>query len=147
MRNTSRGGRSCNKRCRAWSLCLERCLKKHRLFRDFRKMPEEGDLYQRKHLLEWVVEKVRVKGNEISAVTLPLSYHLIATGLKRAVEDSGTAVEGTRGDNDNREEKTTRPFNASARWLSGSDGRRMLSGKNLTLVMVPSPPKSQRQSL
>ena len=60
-----------------------------RVFRDFRKMWEEGDLYQRKHLLGLVVEKVWVKGTEISAITLRPSYHLVMTGLKKAVEDSG----------------------------------------------------------
>ena len=52
-----------------------------RVFRDFRKMWEEGDLYQRKHLLGLVLEKVWFKGDEISALTLRPSYHLVVSGL------------------------------------------------------------------
>jgi len=89
------------------------------VFRDFRKMWEEGDLYQRKHLLGLVIEKVWVKGYEISAITLRPSYHLVVTGLKKAVEDGGVTAEGSQDGNDNEKEKTTRQLD---RWLYGSDG-------------------------
>jgi hypothetical protein len=88
-----------------------------RVFRDFRKMWEEGDLYQRKHLLGLVVEKVWVKGSEISAITLRPSYHLVVTGLKKAVEDNSITVEGAQDGKDNEKEKTTQQF-----LLGGSDG-------------------------
>ena len=99
-----------------------------RVFRDFRKMWEEGDLYQRKHLLGLVVEKVWVKGTEISAITLRPSYHLVMTGLKKAVEDSGVLAEknesaGTNGDGSTNE-KTIQQVDKTARWLYGSDGFR-----------------------
>ncbi len=93
-----------------------------RVFRDFRKVWEEGDLYQRKHLLGLVIEKVWVKGYEISAITLRPSYHLVVTGLKKAVEDNGIAAEGIQNGNDN--EKTIQKDSTVSRWLNGSDGIR-----------------------
>ncbi|MBI5030118.1 MAG: hypothetical protein HZB51_06290 [Chloroflexi bacterium] len=93
-----------------------------RVFRDFRKVWEEGDLYQRKHLLGLVVEKVWVKGYEISAITLRPSYHLVVTGLKKAVEDSGISAEGTQDGNDNEKEKTIQKDSTISRWINGSDG-------------------------
>ncbi len=94
------------------------------VLRDLRKMWEEGDLYQRKHLLGLVIEKVRVKGYEITAITLRPSYHLAVTGLKKAVEDGGVTVEGSQDGNDNEKEKTIQQLGKTARWLYGSDGIR-----------------------
>jgi hypothetical protein len=81
-----------------------------RVFRDFRKIWEGGDLYQRKHLLGLVLERVWVKGDETTALTLRPSYHLVVSGLKKAVDET------------EEEEKTTRKDNEISRWLSGSDG-------------------------
>jgi hypothetical protein len=77
-----------------------------RIFRDFRKLWEEGDLYQRKHLLGLVLEKVWVKGDEISALTLRPSYHLVVSGLKKAVDETDD------------KEKTIQKDNELSRWLS-----------------------------
>jgi len=107
-----------------------------RVFRDFRKMWEEGDPYQRKHLLGLVVEKVWVKGTEISAITLRPSYHLVVSGVKKAVDDSGILAESTSASgNGSENEKTTRQLD---RWLFGSDGRRMLAGK-IPIVVLATP--------
>ncbi len=110
-----------------------------RVFRDFPKIWEEGDLYQRKHLLGLVLEKVWVKGNEISALTLRPSYHLVVSGLRKAAEDSGllnpdgtprnnnggeTATDITHAKQEGGNEKTTQQLDNSARWLYGSDGIR-----------------------
>lgn len=100
-----------------------------RIFRDFRKLWQVGDLYQRKHLLGLVLEKVWVKGNEITAMTLRPSYHLVVSGLKQAVDETGE------------KEKTIQKDNEPSRWLSGSDGRRMLAGKiPITLLATPKSP-------
>ena len=88
-------------------LWLEEAL---RVFRDFREIWEEGNLYQRKHLLGLVVEKVWVKGDETTALTLRPSYHLVVSGLKKVVDDSAD------------KEKTTQKDNEISGWLSGSDG-------------------------
>jgi hypothetical protein len=109
-----------------------------RVFRDFRKMWEEGDLYQRKHLLGLVIEKVWVKGYEITAITLRPSYHRVVTGLKKAIEDSGVTAKGTQDGNDNEKEKTIQQLDKTARWLCGSDGRRLLSGNFfLVILLIP----------
>ncbi len=72
-----------------------------RVFRDFRKIWEEGDLYQRKHLLGLVLEKVWVRGSEVSALTLRPSYHLVVSGLRKAAADSGLLnPNGTARNND-----------------------------------------------
>lgn len=120
-----------------------------RVFRDFRKIWEEGDTHQRKHLLGLVVEKVWVNGREISAVTLRPSYQLVVSGVRKVAEDSGlldpdgtptggdseldfadgtqtnddagpdNAVGASGNDDNNGKEKTTYQLD---RWLYGSDG-------------------------
>ncbi len=110
-----------------------------RVFRDFRKMWEANDLYQRKHLLGLVLEKVWVKGSEISAITLRPSYHLVVSGLRKAAEDSGllnpdgspkggnsgvSTIDGEQTPQGSGNEKTTQQLDNSARWLYGSDGIR-----------------------
>lgn len=98
---------------------LDQALK---LFREFRRLWEEGNPYERKHLLSVIVEKVWVKGNEISAITLRPSYHMVVTGLRKAVEDSGLLNEdgtpkcGCEGES---KKETTGLLD---RWLHGSDG-------------------------
>jgi hypothetical protein len=81
-----------------------------RVFRDFRKMWDEGDLYQRKHLLGLVVEKVWVKGTEISAITLRPSYHLVVSGVKKAVDDSGILAESASASGNDSETQPLPPF-------------------------------------
>jgi hypothetical protein len=99
-----------------------------RIFRDFRKLWEEGDLYQRKHLLGLVLEKVWVKGDEITAMTLRPSYHLVVSGLKKAVDETAD------------KEKTIQKDNELSRWLSRSDRRESLSGNFfLVILLIPAP--------
>ena len=96
---------------------LEEALK---LFRDFRQIWESGDLYQRKHLLGLIVEKVWVKHTEITALTLRPSYHLVVSGLKKAMEDQIAADEKAVGKSsdgeahnssgDNTPSNNSRPF-------------------------------------
>jgi hypothetical protein len=116
-----------------------------RVFRDFRKMWDEGDLYQRKHLLGLVIEKVWVKVTEISAITLRPSYHLVVSGVKKAVDDSGILAEGASASgNGSENEKTTRQPD---RWSFGSDGRRLLSGNFfLVILLIPTTQRDGRDA-
>lgn len=78
-----------------------------RVFRDFRQVWQGGDLYQRKHLLGLIVEKVWVKHTEITAVTLRPSYHLVVSGLKKAMEDQVAKDEKAAGKNSEGEESNS----------------------------------------
>jgi hypothetical protein len=84
-------------------------------------------LYQRKHLLGLVIEKVWIKGSEISALTLRPSYHLVVSGLRKAAEDNGLLnADGTLKSEENGDgkQKTIQQLDKTARWLYGSDGIR-----------------------
>jgi hypothetical protein len=79
---------------------------------------------------------VWVKGAEISSITLRPSYHLVVSGVKKAVDDSGILAESASASgNGSENEKTTRQLD---RWLFGSDGRKSLSGNFfLVILLIP----------